>query len=105
MPSLASGVFYVAITAATALGLYLRRHRPDALSALLIATAISISLIHSLVEVRDRYHSYAMPLLMPIAAFAIVAVLRRARWIGDDADELTTDALASKEPEAGASLA
>ena len=77
MPSLASGVFYVAITAATALGLYLRRHRPDALSALLIATALSISLIHSLVEVRDRYHSYAMPLLMPIAAVAIVAVLTR----------------------------
>jgi hypothetical protein len=85
LPSLASGLFYLAIMAATALGLYLRRHRTDALSALLIATALAISLLHSFVEVRDRYHSYAMPLLMPIAAFAILAVMRRVGWVhGDD---------------------
>jgi hypothetical protein len=89
LPSLGSGIFYAAVLGATALGLYLRRHRTDALSALLIATAFSISLLHSLVEVRDRYHSYAMPLLMPIAAVAIVALLRRLRWMRaeDPSDE------------------
>jgi hypothetical protein len=93
LPSLASGIFYAVVMAATALGLYLRRHRTDALSALLIATAFSISLLHSLVEVRDRYHSYAMPLLMPIAALAIVALMRRVRWLrGEDEAERLVEA-------------
>ena len=92
VPSLASGVFYAAVMAVTALGLYLRRHRTDALAALLIATAFSISVLHSLVEVRDRYHSYAMPLLMPIAALAIVALMRRVGWMrGEDPPDEPVD--------------
>ena len=79
LPSLASGTFYAAVLAAAALGLYLRRRESDALAALLILTALSLTLIHGLVEVRDRYHSYVIPVLMPIAAVAVVALVNTVR--------------------------
>lgn len=71
LPTLASGTFYAAFVALTALGLYLRRQEADELIALAILMVLGLSLMHGLVEVRDRYHSYAIPLLMPIAALAI----------------------------------
>jgi hypothetical protein len=74
LPSLASGTFYAALLALTALGLYLRRGRVDALSGLLVLVVLALSLLHGFVEVRDRYHSFAIPLLMPIAAWALVRV-------------------------------
>ena len=79
LPSLASGTFYVGLLALTALGLWIRRRRTDGLSVLLIGMAVMLSLLHGLVEVRDRYHSYLIPLLMPIAAVAIVALVDRVR--------------------------
>jgi hypothetical protein len=75
LPSMASSVFYAAVLAFTALGLYVRRHQPDALSGLLILVVLALSLLHAFVEVRDRYHSYAIPLLMPIAAVAILGTI------------------------------
>ena len=44
-----------------------------------ILLALALSLMHGILEVRDRYHSYAIPLLMPIAALAIVTVVDGAR--------------------------
>jgi 4-amino-4-deoxy-L-arabinose transferase-like glycosyltransferase len=77
LPSLASGGFYAALLACAALGLYLRRRQTDALSGLIVVAALTMSLMHGFVEVRDRYHAYLIPLLMPIAGFAIGALLDR----------------------------
>lgn len=77
LPTLASGTFYAALLALAAAGLYLRRRRTDALSALLVSASLLVSLMHGLVEVRDRYHAYLVPLLMPIAAYAVATIVDR----------------------------
>jgi 4-amino-4-deoxy-L-arabinose transferase-like glycosyltransferase len=79
LPTIASGTFYVGLLAFTVLGLYLRRRQVDPLAALAVLVVLALSLLHGLVEVRDRYHSYAIPLLMPIAATAILAVTEGVR--------------------------
>lgn len=79
LPTLASGTFYVGLLAFSVLGLYLHRHRLDPLAALAVLVVLALSLLHGLVEVRDRYHSYAIPLLMPIAATAVLAVAAELR--------------------------
>ena len=84
MPSLSSGTFYAALLALAALGLYLRRRRTDALTALLVLSALTMSLMHGFVEVRDRYHAYLVPLLMPIAGCAVAVLVNR---VGRRADE------------------
>ncbi len=93
LPSLASGAFYAALLASAALGLYLRRRQTDALSGLVVVAALLMSLMHGLVEVRDRYHAYLIPLLMPIAGFAIGALLDRLRRGRE------TDSHAARAPE------
>jgi hypothetical protein len=80
LPTLASGGFYAALLGLTALGLYLRRRQTDALTALVVVAALTMSLMHGLVEVRDRYHAYLVPLLMPIAAFAVTTLVERLPW-------------------------
>jgi 4-amino-4-deoxy-L-arabinose transferase-like glycosyltransferase len=80
LPTLASGGFYAALLGLTALGLYLRRRRTDALTALVVVAALTMSLMHGLVEVRDRYHAYLVPLLMPIAAYALTILVERLPW-------------------------
>lgn len=77
VPSLASGAFWVLILAATAAGLYLRRQRTDALGGLLVMTVLAISVAHGFLETRDRYHSYVVPLMLPIAALAMTALVDR----------------------------
>jgi hypothetical protein len=57
LPTLASGTFYVGLLAFTVLGLYLRRRRVDPLAGLAVLVVLALSLLHGLVEVRDRYHS------------------------------------------------
>lgn len=79
LPTLASGTFYAALLAFTTLGLYLRRRHVDELIALALLVVLALSLLHGLVEVRDRYRSYAIPLLMPIAALAIVELAAAVR--------------------------
>lgn len=79
LPSLASGTFYAGLLALTAVGLWLRRRETDGLAVLLIGIAVMLALMHGLVEVRDRYHSYLIPLLMPIAAVALAALVDRLR--------------------------
>jgi hypothetical protein len=81
LPTLASGGFYAALLSLTALGMYVRRRQTDALTALIVAATITMSLMHGLVEVRDRYHAYLVPLLMPIAAFALTTMLERVPWL------------------------
>jgi 4-amino-4-deoxy-L-arabinose transferase-like glycosyltransferase len=88
LPSLASGSFYALLLILTTLGLYLRRREADALGGLVILTALTISLMHGLVEVRDRYHAYLIPLLMPLAALAITGIVNRygRRAVADEED-------------------
>ena len=87
LPSLASGSFYAALLALAALGLYLRRRRTDALTALLVLSALTMSLMHGFVEVRDRYHAYLVPLLMPIAGYAVAVLVNRVRPAPADSPE------------------
>ncbi len=87
LPSLASGSFYAALLALAALGLYLRRRRTDALSSLLVLSALTMSLMHGFVEVRDRYHAYLVPLLMPIAGYAVAVLVNRVRPTPADSPE------------------
>jgi 4-amino-4-deoxy-L-arabinose transferase-like glycosyltransferase len=78
-PSLASGTFYAALLLLAAAGLYRRRRETDALGVLIVLMIMAVSVIHGLMEVRDRYHAYVIPLFMPIAAAAVVALVSRFR--------------------------
>jgi hypothetical protein len=69
--------FYLGVLLAATAGLYLMRQRPDSLAALAITLLWSVSAIHALLEVRDRHHSYVIPVLLPLAALAVASVLRR----------------------------
>ena len=69
--------FYVAVLLAATVGLYHLRRRPDALAALVIVLIWSITAIHTLLEVRDRHHSYVIPVLLPIAALAVAVAMER----------------------------
>jgi hypothetical protein len=73
VPILVSQVFYVIATATAAAGLYLVRRRPDALVPLAITLIWLVSAMHGLLEVRDRHHSYVVPLLLPWSALAVTA--------------------------------
>jgi 4-amino-4-deoxy-L-arabinose transferase-like glycosyltransferase len=80
LPTLASGGFYAALLALAAAGIFWRRRQTDALTALVLLSALTMSLMHGLVEVRDRYHAYLVPLLMPIAALVLTQLAERLRW-------------------------
>jgi hypothetical protein len=74
-PLLMSQAFLAIVYLATTVGLYLRRLDLDALGALAIVLVWSVSLAHALLEVRDRHHAYVIPVLLPIAAVAAVALI------------------------------
>jgi len=74
-PLLLSQGFYVLVLVAATGGLWLRRRQPDALIPLVITMIWTVSAIHALLEVRDRYHSYVIPLLLPLAAIAVTSLL------------------------------
>jgi hypothetical protein len=81
-PMLLSQGFYVLLLASATLGLWLRRRYPDALAPLAISTIWIASAIHALLEVRDRHHSYVVPLLLPFAALALSVAFERVRtWL------------------------
>ena len=67
--------FLAIVYLATAAGLYLRRHDLDVLGGLVIVLVWSVSLAHALLEVRDRHHAYVIPVLLPVAAVAAVALI------------------------------
>lgn len=77
VPSLASSAFYAALLLMATVGIYRRRRRTDALTVLILLVVLSVSLIHGVMEVRDRYHAYVIPLLMPIAGMVIAAIISR----------------------------
>jgi hypothetical protein len=53
------------------------RRRPDALVPLAVVLIWTIAAIHALLEVRDRHHAYVVPLLLPLAALALVTLCDR----------------------------
>lgn len=73
VPLLLSQAFYVFVLLTATLGLWLRRRQPDALAPLVITMIWAVSAVHALLEVRDRHHSYVIPLLLPLSAVALAA--------------------------------
>jgi hypothetical protein len=73
-PLLLSQGFYVLVLAAATAGVWLVRRRPDPLVPLAIVLIWTVSAIHALLEVRDRHHSYVLPLLLPLSALALVTL-------------------------------
>ena len=79
--------FYLIVLVSATFGLYLMRRRPDALAPLAIVLVWSVAAVHTLLEVRDRHHSYVLPVLLPIAAVAGAALLQRLeRLVGRNGD-------------------
>jgi hypothetical protein len=74
VPMLLSQGFYAFVLITATLGLWLRRRRPDALAPLVIVLIWTVSAMHALLEVRDRHHSYVIPLLLPFSALALKVV-------------------------------
>ena len=84
LPAITSGVFWVLVVAGAGAALALRRHRMDALMVLAVGTVAAVAGTHVLLEVRDRYHAFVVPLLLPLAAIAIVALLERFGLLSPD---------------------
>ena len=76
-PLLLSQGFYCLVLLGATAGVWLLRARPDALVPLVIALIWTVSAIHALLEVRDRHHAYVVPLLLPLAALALVTLADR----------------------------
>jgi 4-amino-4-deoxy-L-arabinose transferase-like glycosyltransferase len=71
VPMLLSQGFYVLVLLSATAGLWLVRRRPDALVPVAITMIWAVSAMHALLEVRDRHHSYVIPLLLPFSALAL----------------------------------
>ena len=80
-PLVTSGLFYAVVMAAAAAGVVLLRRRPDGLLLLAVGMIAVLTAAHAFLEVRDRYHSYVVPLLLPLASVAILAALGRVGWL------------------------
>lgn len=80
--------FYVLVLAGATAWVALRRRRLDSLAAFAILLVWSVAALHALAEVRDRYHSYVIPVLLPLAAAAAGALLDRAVSVSRPTDEL-----------------
>jgi hypothetical protein len=76
---LLSQAFYVLVMAGATAWVALRWRRLDALAAFAIVLVWTVAGLHALAEVRDRYHSYVIPVLLPLAAAAAVSLLDRAQ--------------------------
>lgn len=77
-PMLLSQGFYILVLLSATAGLWLVRRRPDALVPLAVTLIWTVALVHALVEVRDRHHSYVIPLLLPISALAFATLYESA---------------------------
>ena len=80
-PLITSDLFYALVMVGAAAGVLLMRRRPDGLLLLAVGMVVTLAFAHAFVEVRDRYHSYVVPLLLPFAAIAITAALQRVGWL------------------------
>jgi hypothetical protein len=78
VPMLLSQGFYVLVLLSATAGLWLVRRRPDALVPLAITMIWTVSAMHALLEVRDRHHSYVIPLLLPLSALAFGRIFEAA---------------------------
>lgn len=92
-PALASQGFYAAVTGAATLGLVFMRRRPDALAVLAIGVTAVVTAIHVFPEVRDRYHAYAIPLLIAVAAGGL------GQWRASRAERSTQGRPAGETPQ------
>ncbi len=79
--TLISQIFYAVVTVAAALALIARRQSLDQLGLLIVTVTLTVALMHVLVEVRDRYHAYLVPLFIALAADWIAG--RRAASAND----------------------
>jgi len=70
-PGVLSSLFYTAMVLGATAFAFRRRHDLDSLTVLCMGTTISITLIHVLYEVRDRYHAYATPLFIAVVAMGV----------------------------------
>lgn len=70
-PMLLSQAFYALLLITATVGLWSRRREPDALVPLAVTLIWTVAAMHALLEVRDRHHSYVIPLLLPLSALAI----------------------------------
>jgi hypothetical protein len=103
-PMLLSQGFYVLALATATAGLFLLRRRPDALMPLAITLTWTVAAMHGLLEVRDRHHSYVIPLLLPWSALAMAtlwAALERRLHPGEEHPERPPEAAAGLLPPPG----
>jgi len=84
LAAITSGAYWLLVVAGAVGGLALRRRRTDALMMLVVGAVAAVAATHVLLEVRDRYHAFVVPLLLPLAAIAIVALLERLRLLPPD---------------------
>lgn len=85
---LLSQAFYVLVLVAATAGVFMRRRQLDSMAAFGILLIWSLVALHALAEVRDRYHSYVIPVLLPIAAAALVSLIDRVVSIWGGTDEI-----------------
>jgi hypothetical protein len=98
-PILLSQAFYTLVLLGATAGIWLVRRRPDALVPLVVVLIWTVSAIHALLEVRDRHHAYVVPLLLPLAALALVALGDRVAQLAPGA-RLTPRSSRSADPDA-----
>jgi len=77
MPMVLSQAFYAVLMLAATVGVFQLRREPGPLIPLAVLLVWAVAAIHALLEVRDRYHSYVIPVLLPFAALALVTLLEQ----------------------------
>ena len=69
--------FWVVLCLLAAIGVLVERHRPRPATLVIGTTIASIALIHLVLEVHGRYHSYLLPLFCLLAAAGGEWLIRR----------------------------
>ncbi len=87
--------FYALVLLAALGAMIVRRRQPDALVPLATLVIWAASATHALLEVRDRYHAFAVILLLPLAAYFVGWLMDgvERRRGADSAPSHSTDAI------------
>jgi hypothetical protein len=75
---LSAQLFYVPVFLAAAVGLWRMRRGPPDVAIVIVGIIVTLAAMHTFVEVQGRYHHYAVPLLILLAA----SLAGNARWAG-----------------------